>query len=138
MFRNELETDLKKIFGLKKVVFSNVEYVMEQDVLYVNIVMNKNRPDHGGYYFKVTGTLGYNTQNGNTKNGWWHYKYLQSNHTNKQRLGLGSFETNVNFASMDKFFTKSRIDFTYRVRIKFDPSQKATGFISTIRKLLNI
>lgn len=138
MFRSELEKDLQKIFGLKKVVFSSVEYGTEQDVLYVDIVTNKNRPANDNYYFKVTGTIGYNTQNGNTKNGWWHYKYLSSKHENKSRLGLGSFETNVSFALMNKFFTKSRIDFTYRVKIPFDPSQKTTGFISAIRKLLNI
>ena len=138
MFRKELEKDLQKIFGLKKVVYSSVEYGEEQDVLYVDIVQNKCRPARGFYYFVVTGTIGYNTQSGNTKNGWWHYMFLKSNHTNKSRLGLGSFESNVNFTVMNKFFTKSRISFTYRLKIPFDPATKTKGIVNTIRTLLNI
>ena len=33
MYHKELEKDLKKIFGIKKVVFSSVDYGEEQDVL---------------------------------------------------------------------------------------------------------
>ena len=47
MYRKDLENDLKKIFGIKKIVFSQVEYGAEQDVLYVDILSTRNRTMRG-------------------------------------------------------------------------------------------
>lgn len=138
MYRAELEKDLKQIFGIKKVVFSSVEYGQEQDVIYCSILRERNRPRHGFYYFYVYGSIGYNAQVGNTVKGFWHAKFLRSRYATKSRLSLSSFEDNVDFTVMNKFFNKSRIDFQYRIKIPFDPSGKTKGFVSTIMKLLKI
>lgn len=136
MYHKYLTDDLKKIFGLKKVVYSSVEYGEEQDTLYCNIATEFNRPRRGFYYIRVSGTLGYNAQYGNTKKGWWHYKWLESTYKDKLRLDLTGFENNVDFAVMNKYFCKSRIDFVYTIKIPFNPSQKTRGFMAKFYKLI--
>lgn len=136
MYHKELEKDLKKIFGIKKVVFSSVDYGEEQDILYCDIATQRNRPSRGYYYFRVTGTIGFNSQYSNTKKGFFHYKWLESDHADKFRLGLGGYENNVFFAVMNKYFCKSRIDFVYTIKIPFNPSQKTKGFLAKFYKLL--
>lgn len=135
MYHKDLVNDLKKIFGLKKVVFSSVEYGAEQDVIFCDITTERNRPRHGYYYFRVTGQIGFNAQYENTKKGWFHYKWLSSRYENKDRFQLGGNETNATFTLMNKFFCKSRIDFVYTIKIPFDPSKKTKGFIATITSL---
>lgn len=136
MYHKQLSKDLEKIFGIKKVVFSSVEYGAEQDVLYCDIVSERNRPANGHYYFAVRGTIGFNAQYGNTKKGFFHYKWLSSPYKEKSRLQLGNNEVNVNFAEMNKYFCKSRIDFEYRIKIDFNPSQKTAGWIQRIMNLI--
>lgn len=140
MFYNDLTTDLKKIFGVKKIIYSQVEYGQEQDVLYCNITTERNRPSHGFYYFRIIGSLGYNTQYGNTRKGWFHYKWLQSRYEHKERLQLGNYEINgdfplINDRPYNKFFCTSKIEFVYTIKIPFDPSHKTKGFIAQIKKL---
>lgn len=137
MYHKELEKDLKQIFGLKKVAFTSVEYGEEQDILYCDVATEINRPRRGFYYFRITGTIGFNSQYANTQKGFFHYKWLESKYTNKARLGLGSYENNVTFAVMNKYFCKSRIDFVYTIKIPFNPSQKTKGFLATFYKLFN-
>lgn len=136
MYHKQLSKDLEKIFGIKKVVFSSVEYGAEQDVIYCDIVSERNRPANGHYYFAVRGTIGFNAQYGNTKKGFFHYKWLSSPYKEKSRLQLGNNEVNVNFAEMNKYFCKSRIDFEYRIKIDFNPSQKTAGWIQRIMNLI--
>lgn len=69
MYHKDLVKDLQKIFGIKKIVFSSVEYGAEQDVIYCDVISEKNRPSNGHYYFVVRGTIGFNAQHGNTKKG---------------------------------------------------------------------
>lgn len=135
MYHKELVNDLKKIFDIKKVVFSSVEYGSEQDTLYCDITDEKNRPSNGFYYFCVRGTIGFNSQYGNTRKGFFHYKWLASAYKHKARFQLGNREVNVNFSQMDKYFCKSRIDFVYRIKIEFNPSQKTRGWIQNIIKM---
>lgn len=137
MYHKQLSKDLEKIFGIKKVVFSSVEYGAEQDVIYCDIVSERNRPANGHYYFAVRGTIGFNAQYGNTKKGFFHYKWLSSPYKEKSRLQLGNNEVNVNFAEMNKYFCKSRIDFEYRIKIDFNPSQKTAGWIQRIMNLIS-
>lgn len=138
MYRKDLENDLKKIFGIKKIVFSQVEYGAEQDVLYVDILSTRNRPMRGYYYFAVSGSIGLNAQYGNTKSGFFHSKWLESHYENKTRLNLGAREVNINFTQMNKYFCKNRIDFVYRIKIPFNPAKKTKGInllFSQITKL---
>lgn len=135
MYHKDLTNDLKKIFGVKKVVFSSVEYSAEQDVIFCDINTERNRPSRGFYYFRVTGQIGFNAQYGNTRKGFWHYKWLESTYKDKNRLQLGGNETNGTFTQMNKFFCKSRIDFVYTIKIPFNPAKKTVGFIATIKKL---
>lgn len=137
MYHKDLIRDLQKIFGLKKVVFSSVEYGAEQDVLFCDIANERNRPNNGFYYFRVTGQIGFNAQYGNTKKGWFHYKWLASRYENKSRLQIGGNEYNATFSFMNKFFCKSRIDFVYTIKVPFNPSKKTKGFIAKIINLLN-
>ena len=136
MYHKQLILDLQKIFGIKKVVFSSVEYGAEQDIIYCDITSERNRPANGHYYFVVRGTIGFNAQYGNTKKGWFHYKWLSSAYDKKSRLQLGNNEVNVNFAEMNKYFCKSRIDFVYRIKIDFNPSHKTQGWIQNILNLI--
>lgn len=136
MYHKELAKDLEKIFGIKKVVFSSVEYGAEQDVMYCDVISDRPRPSRGYYYFAVRGTIGFNAQHGNTKTGFFHYKWLESRYKDKARLQLGSSEVNVNFAQMDKYFCKSRIDFVYRIKIPFNPAHKTKGWIQNIITLI--
>lgn len=136
MYHKQLVKDLTKIFGIKKVVFSSVEYGAEQDVIYCDVISERNRPANGHYYFAVRGTIGFNAQYGNTKKGWFHYKWLASPYEKKYRLQLGNNEVNVNFAEMNKYFCKSRIDFVYRIKIDFNPSHKTEGWIQKIMNFI--
>lgn len=136
MYHKQLVKDLIKIFGIKKIVFSSVEYGAEQDVIYCDVISERNRPTNGHYYFVVRGTIGFNAQYGNTKKGWFHYKWLASSYEHKARLQLGNNEVNVNFAEMNKYFCKSRIDFVYRIKIDFDPSHKTQGWIQKIMNFI--
>ena len=137
MYHKQLVNDLTKIFGIKKIVFSSVEYGAEQDILYCDITSERNRlTNNGYYYFVVRGTIGFNAQHGNTKKGWFHYKWLASPYKDKARLQLGNNEVNVNFAEMNKYFCKSRIDFVYRIKIEFNPSHKTRGWVQKIMNLI--
>lgn len=136
MFHKYLEHDLTKIFGLKKVVWSNVEHGAEQNVLYVDISNQRNRPRDGYYYIKVFGELGFNTQYGNTKKGWFHYKWLDSKYDHKNRLQLSGVENNTNFGEMNKYFCKNRIEFVYTIKIPFNPSKPTKGFLGRFYTLI--
>lgn len=135
MYRKQMMKDLQAIFGIKKVVFSSVEYGEEQDVLYVDIETQKNRPQRGKYYFRITGNLGINSQAQNTVKGFFHAQYLNSRYENRNRLGLSGFERNVNFAIMNKLFCKSRVNFVYTISIDYNPARKTKGFIAKFYKL---
>lgn len=130
MYHKQLQEDLIKIFGIKKVVFSSVEYGAEEDVLYCDITTEFNKPRNGYYYFRISGNIGFNAQYGNTTKGFFHYKWLDSKYADKSRLDLTGFESNVNFPVMNKYFCKSRIDFVYTLKMPFNPSQKTRGFIA--------
>lgn len=135
MYHKDLIKDLTQIFGIKKVVFSSVEYGEEQDVIYCDISTEFNRPRNGFYYFRITGQLGFNSQYGNTVKGFFHDKWLRSTYPHKARLDFSGFENNVNFPVMNKFFCKSRIDFVYTIKLPYNPAQKTRGFMAKFYKL---
>lgn len=61
---------------------------------------------------------------------------MASSYEHKARLQLGNNEVNVNFAEMNKYFCKSRIDFVYRIKKEFNPSHTTRGWIQTIMNLI--
>ncbi len=65
MFRVELETRLKRIFGLPKVTFSMPGESYEQDTLFVEVKSSPARVTKGNVYAKVTGSIYIFSQNQN-------------------------------------------------------------------------
>lgn len=122
MFRQELENDLKAIFEQTRVKFKPVEEGLEQDVLYVQIDKVKEIPRNDNFYFAVSGAVG--THSLSTINRWGFLleRARLSGYENKDRFRFASNERSVQGSLANDDFIKTKLDFSYRIKIPFNPT----------------
>lgn len=131
MFREQLKKDCLAIFDLAKVVFDDISEDKEQDVLYINVIDVKENFSAGHAFFRVTGTLGTIGLTDKNKYGYLFDRVKQFAKKDKNNI-LDRFlfwprERNINFATMNSFYTKTEVKFVYSLKLDYDPVEKMKG-----------
>lgn len=131
MFRDQLKEDCLAIFDLAKVVFDDIGEDKEQDVLYINVMDVKENFSDGHAFFRVSGTLGTIGLTDKNKYGYLfdRVKQFAKRDTNNilDRFKFWPKERNINFATMNSFYTKTEIKFVYSIKLDYDPAEKMQG-----------
>lgn len=133
MYKKQLEADLRKIYGVKKVLFASVESGWEQGALYVDVSNVWQNIRHGQQHFRVRGTLGMWGVSPAYKTGFLKDKLWEASRTSTlkeiaDRILLFDNEENVKYPDMESYFNQTEIGFIYRVNMDYDPSKKTKGF----------
>lgn len=131
MFRKKLEECLTNIFELPKVRYGAVAEGSEQDVIFCNINTVKGKPADGGYYFRVTGTIGINAEAVNYKYGYLKDRIIFADKKYKKYFGFSSVETNVTFSDYENDFVKPELNFTFRVTLPYNPASAKITYEKT-------
>lgn len=126
MFEKTLETKLKKIFGVKKVTFSQPGKSNEQEVLFVDVEQSRNRFKDGFFIARVTGTLTINANADKLPFGYFSKQIEKADPADKEGLAFFDFERNN---KIYQNIVQRTVSFTYFFKDQFDP---AKGLINDI------
>ena len=121
MFRTKLETELKNIFGFKKVSFAQPPESNEQDILFVNITACKYRPSETSISGRITGKMIiYSTQDKMPFG--FIIKKLHISTVDDKDLFFYNIEENVNYGGAIGLVERS-CDFIYFYKEQFNPNR---------------
>ena len=141
MFKKQLMADCRQIFGIKKIIFGDVDQGEEQNALYISIEDCKEVFHTGTVDFMVRGTLGMLGTKESTPYGFFLDRLKQAFKNSKiniaaQRFLIYGKEKDVKFSSYEGFFIQSEVSFFYKVTLEYDPAKKTRGFIAKIKEVL--
>lgn len=137
MFKKQLATDIKKIWGLKKVIFGTVEEGLEQDVAYVDVEEVKQQITQGFIKFRVKIKLGIIGTKEANRHGFLLSRLKQASKKpglieDVNRFLAFNREEDIKFEDYEGFFTQTSQRFLYCLTIEYDPAAKTKGFIAKV------
>ena len=137
MFKKQLESDIKLLFGVHKVIFGSVDAAQEQGAMYVDVARCSEVAQFGLYKFRVTAELGImGTEAGNPYG--WLISCLKQGYKTEQtaqaavRFLVTGLEQDEKFLGLEGYFTKTRLPIVYRLQIPYDPTHTTEGFNTEI------
>ena len=128
MYKRELEIDLLEIFDVKKVIFADISYGAEQDVLYCDISATKNDIKNGKEFAQFSGAVSMLAADEKLQKGWFHKRIALMNKEQNQKFFFSPQEDNIPFAHIaNKLLSKSSVSFMYFYEGEFNPPEKLQG-----------
>lgn len=125
MFEATLSAKFRKMFEVKKVVFDMPGESLEQDVLFVEVTLNKNSIRDGRAFAKVTGKVHMNAEAEKLPFGYF-AKNIQLNADDAKDLFFYDFEENTR---LYENIVQRSVSFVYFFNVQYDP---AVGTITSI------
>lgn len=140
MFKKQLMTDCRAIFGFKKIIFGDVDQGIEQNCLYISIDDISEKVHDGQVDYLVYGKLAMLGTNPSTPYGFFLDRLKQAYKKPKIQLAAQRFliydkEKNIKFSDYEGFFIQSEQAFIYKISLEYDPPKKTAGFIAKIKEV---
>lgn len=123
MFKKELESKLKKIFGFEKVTFNAPSDSFEQDTLFVQIDNPRTRTSEGKVYARVTGKIFAYSQDDKLTYGFFNKRIDKAVHSLTKDFFFYDIDMNEdNSPARLQNITERRASFVFFFAAQFDPN----------------
>lgn len=128
MFRPDLETKLKNIFGVDRFVYDAFNLGQEQETIFIDIDNARDYTTLGVINFLVDGRIAICAPADKHRYGWMHKKIEMANSKDSRFFIFGRNESPIRFSHNNNDFIKYDIDFVYKFSSDFNPiSAKIIG-----------
>lgn len=122
MFKKELETRLKKIFGFEKTTFNAPSDTFEQDVLFIQIDNPRTRTSQGRVYARVYGQVVVYSQDDKLTYGYFNKRIEKAAHDLTKDLFFYDIDVNLeNSPARLQNINERRASFVFFFSAQYDP-----------------
>lgn len=123
MFKKALEADLRKIFGVKKIVYNLSALSMEQDVLYVEISESKDCIKNGKASARVKGFISLMGTQQKNPFGFFSKKLQLAPIAIEKRFWFGRIETPDDMGALGWEVCTHKMPFMYNFEEDYNPAK---------------